>query len=65
MVQLISDKIVELTHKYGGVIWGEHGKGLRSEYAPVFFGKSYPLIQKVKGLFDPNNQLNPWENFNT
>lgn len=59
MVQLISDKIVELTHKYGGVIWGEHGKGLRSEYAPVFFGKSYPLIQKVKGLFDPNNQLNP------
>lgn len=59
MVQLISDKIVELTHKYGGVIWGEHGKGLRSEYAPVFFGQSYPLIQKVKGLFDPNNQLNP------
>ena len=58
LVQLISDKIVELTHRYGGVIWGEHGKGLRSEYAPVFFGESYPLIQKVKGLFDPFNQLN-------
>ena len=59
IVQFISDHIVELTHKYGGVIWGEHGKGLRSEYAPVFFGESYPLIQKVKGLFDPLNQLNP------
>jgi len=59
LVQLISDQIVELTHKYGGVIWGEHGKGLRSEYAPIFFGESYPLIQKVKELFDPNNQLNP------
>lgn len=59
MVKTISDKIVELTHKYGGVIWGEHGKGLRSEYAPVFFGESYPLIQQVKGLFDSFNQLNP------
>jgi len=59
LVKLISDKIVELTHKYGGVIWGEHGKGLRSEYAPIFFGESYPLIQKVKGLFDPLNKLNP------
>lgn len=59
LVQLISDKVMELTHKYGGVIWGEHGKGLRSEYAPVFFGKSYPLIQQVKGLFDHFNQLNP------
>ncbi|MDW3025768.1 FAD-binding and (Fe-S)-binding domain-containing protein [Acinetobacter baumannii] len=59
LIKLISDKIVELTHKYGGVIWGEHGKGLRSEYAPIFFGESYPLIQKVKGLFDPLNKLNP------
>jgi len=59
MVQYISDQIVELTHKYGGVIWGEHGKGLRSAYAPVFFGASYPLIQRIKALFDPYNQLNP------
>lgn len=59
LVKLISDRIVELTHKYGGVIWGEHGKGLRSEYAPIFFGESYPLIQQVKGLFDPLNKLNP------
>ncbi|TCM66407.1 FAD/FMN-containing dehydrogenase [Acinetobacter calcoaceticus] len=59
IVQQVSDQIVELTHKYGGVIWGEHGKGLRSGYAEVFFGAAYPLIQKVKGLFDPHNQLNP------
>ena len=59
MVQAISDQIVVLTHKYGGVIWGEHGKGLRSGYAPVFFGEAYPLIQQIKGWFDPHNQLNP------
>lgn len=55
----ITDQVVELTHHYGGVLWGEHGKGLRSEYAPIFFGQTYPLIQKVKALFDPHNQLNP------
>ncbi len=59
MIQDISDKVAELTHKYGGVLWGEHGKGLRSAYAPIFFGEAYPLVQQVKTLFDPHNQLNP------
>ncbi|MCQ9327944.1 FAD-binding and (Fe-S)-binding domain-containing protein [Pelistega suis] len=59
IIQDISDKVAELTHKYGGVLWGEHGKGLRSAYAPIFFGEAYPLVQKVKTLFDPHNQLNP------
>lgn len=58
-MQLISDQVVQLTHKYGGVIWGEHGKGLRSGYAPLFFGRAYPLLQEIKALFDPQNQLNP------
>lgn len=59
IIREVSDKVVELTHRYGGVIWGEHGKGLRSGYAPTFFGKAYPLVQKVKSLFDARNQLNP------
>lgn len=59
IIRTVSDKVVELTHHYGGVIWGEHGKGLRSGYAPKFFGKAYPLVQKVKSLFDAHNQLNP------
>lgn len=59
IIREVSDKVVELTHRYGGVIWGEHGKGLRSGYAPTFFGKAYPLVQQVKSLFDPRNQLNP------
>ncbi|WP_071059127.1 FAD-binding and (Fe-S)-binding domain-containing protein [Pelistega sp. MC2] len=59
IIQEVSDKVAELTHHYGGVLWGEHGKGLRSAYAPIFFGKAYPLVQTVKSLFDPDNQLNP------
>jgi FAD/FMN-containing dehydrogenase/Fe-S oxidoreductase len=59
LVREISDQVVELTHKYGGLLWGEHGKGVRSEYSPKFFGALYPLLQQIKHTFDPNNQLNP------
>jgi FAD/FMN-containing dehydrogenase/Fe-S oxidoreductase len=59
LVREITDQVVELTHKYGGLLWGEHGKGLRSEFSPKFFGALYPLLQQIKHTFDPNNQLNP------
>lgn len=55
----ISDAVANLTHKYGGLLWGEHGKGVRSEYAPQFFGELYSQLQRIKAAFDPNNQLNP------
>ncbi|MBR9866487.1 MAG: FAD-binding oxidoreductase [Oceanospirillales bacterium] len=59
LVRVISDGVVALTQKYHGLIWGEHGKGVRSEYAPAFFGELYPQLQIIKGAFDPANQLNP------
>ena len=59
LVRVISDAVAELTHKYGGLLWGEHGKGVRSEYAPKFFGELYPALQQLKAAFDPFNQLNP------
>ena len=59
LVRTISDKVAALTQKYHGLIWGEHGKGVRSEYAPKFFGELYLQLQRVKAAFDPHNQLNP------
>lgn len=59
LIRTITDEVARLTHKYGGVLWGEHGKGIRSEYAPTFFGPLYPQVQAVKAAFDANNQLNP------
>jgi len=59
LIRPISDAVAELTHKYGGLLWGEHGKGVRSEYAPKFFGELYPALQQLKAAFDPHNQLNP------
>lgn len=59
LVRRLSDDVVALTKKYGGVLWGEHGKGVRSEYAPEYFGSLYPQLQRIKRAFDPHNQLNP------
>lgn len=59
MVRPISDAVAELTQRYGGLLWGEHGKGVRSEYAPAFFGELYPSLQALKHACDPHNQLNP------
>ncbi len=59
LVRTISDEVAVLTQKYHGLLWGEHGKGVRSEYAPQFFGELYLELQRIKAAFDPHNQLNP------
>ncbi|MFU0912586.1 FAD-binding and (Fe-S)-binding domain-containing protein [Kluyvera intermedia] len=60
LMKKISDDVVALTAKYGGLLWGEHGKGFRAEYSPAFFGEQlYSELRKVKAAFDPNNRLNP------
>lgn len=60
LVRKISDQVVTLVAKYGGLMWGEHGKGFRSEYVKAFFGDQlYTELRKIKAAFDPNNRLNP------
>ncbi|WP_435531305.1 D-2-hydroxyglutarate dehydrogenase YdiJ [Ramlibacter albus] len=59
LVRPITQEVARLTQKYGGLLWGEHGKGLRSEFSPAFFGELYPALQAIKAAFDPHNQLNP------
>ncbi|GAA5142846.1 D-2-hydroxyglutarate dehydrogenase YdiJ [Thalassotalea piscium] len=60
LLRIISDKVVALTAKYGGLMWGEHGKGYRSEYGPEFFGEElFTELRKIKTVFDPNNKMNP------
>ena len=56
----ISDEVAELTRKYGGLIWGEHGKGMRSQYGEKFFTPElWRELRYIKFLFDPQNRLNP------
>ena len=56
----ISDQVADLTEKYGGLIWGEHGKGMRSHYGEKFFTPElWHELRYIKFLFDPSNRLNP------
>jgi len=60
LLREVSDKVVALTAKYGGLMWGEHGKGYRSEYSPDFFGEYlFTELRKIKTAFDPLNKMNP------
>lgn len=60
LMKQISDQIAQLTLKYGGLLWGEHGKGFRSSYGAQFFGDQlYQILCQIKTAFDPLNQLNP------
>ena len=60
LLRSISDQVVALTAKYGGLMWGEHGKGYRSEYGPAFFGDAlFSELRKIKAAFDPRNRVNP------
>lgn len=59
LIRDVTEEVVALTQKFGGLLWGEHGKGVRSEFSPRFFGPLYPALQAVKAAFDPQNQFNP------
>ena len=60
LLRTLSDKVVQLTAKYGGLMWGEHGKGYRSEYGSEFFGEQlFTELRKIKSVFDPSNKMNP------
>jgi len=60
LLKQISDEVVALTAKYGGLLWGEHGKGFRAEYSPAFFGEElFHELRRIKTVFDPDNRLNP------
>lgn len=56
----VIDEVAALTRKYGGVLWGEHGKGFRSSYTKEVFGEElYRKLREIKSICDPLNQLNP------
>lgn len=60
LIRPLSDAVAALTKRYGGLLWGEHGRGFRGEYSPDFFGPElYGLLGEIKAAFDPHNLFNP------
>jgi FAD/FMN-containing dehydrogenase/Fe-S oxidoreductase len=59
-IRVISDAVQTLVQKYQGVMWGEHGKGFRSEYTEETIGAElFYDMRRIKTWFDPHDQLNP------
>jgi FAD/FMN-containing dehydrogenase/Fe-S oxidoreductase len=56
----MTEEAFELTWRLGGTITGEHGDGvLRSPYLRRQYPESYPVMQAVKRILDPDGILNP------
>ena len=52
---------MELVKKYGGTVSSEHGDGIVRAWLtePLVGPELYDVYRQVKGIFDPNNVLNP------
>nr|WP_319484339.1 FAD-binding and (Fe-S)-binding domain-containing protein [uncultured Cohaesibacter sp.] len=56
----VSRAVFDLTRKYGGIFWGEHGKGVRGAFLAEWIGEeAYKALQQVKVAFDPLGRYNP------
>jgi len=60
LVRTVAHDVAKLVQSYGGVLWGEHGKGFRSEFGPSVYGPEiWSQMCEIKRAFDPYNQFNP------
>jgi FAD/FMN-containing dehydrogenase/Fe-S oxidoreductase len=60
-MRAVAEEVKDLVREYGGANSSEHGDGLaRSEFNRELFGDElYAAMRTVKGLFDPDNRMNP------
>ncbi len=59
LIREITEEVVRITQKYNGLLWGEHGKGVRSRISPTFFGPLYSSLQASSRCSTHSSQLNP------
>ena len=60
-MRTIAEEVLALASEYGGSNSSEHGDGLaRTEFNRSIYGDElYGAMQEFKGIFDPENRMNP------
>lgn len=58
LVRQLSNEVSQLVGSFGGVLWGEHGRGFRGEYRGIS-DDLYKSMREIKTAFDPSNVFNP------
>jgi len=59
-VAAITGQVVTLVDRFGGLLWGEHGRGFRGSYVETFLpSETITVMRAVKEAFDPHDRLNP------
>ncbi len=59
LMKQISDEVVALTARYGGLLWASMEKVSVRNTAGLFGEVLYGELRKIKAAFDPHNRLNP------
>lgn len=60
LVTAITKEVVDLLTLHGGILWGEHGRGLRSQFATDFLDPETVIeMRRIKAAFDPDDRFNP------
>ncbi len=60
MLVEVSDQVVEAVGRHGGLLWGEHGRGLRSAAVDQFLHPDVvAVMRRIKTAFDPDDLFNP------
>ena len=60
LVTAVTAKVADLVAKYGGLVWGEHGRGFRGAHVDdVLPVETVQLMRRVKQVFDPHDLFNP------
>ncbi len=56
----ITADVVALLTDMGGILWGEHGRGVRGQFVVDFLEpEMIDIMRGIKTAFDPNDRFNP------
>ncbi len=60
LIPQITRQVVDLLGTHGGILWGEHGRGVRGQFIDeVLEPDTVTQMRRIKTAFDPHDRFNP------